>query len=108
MHHGLHKQCMWFARNSIVHFGLHKLQSCILVCTSTHVFPTHFAYFIGVHSGLAYTPVIHMPVFVLNYMEIRGLSKGVLNSAGLLLSTDTDLPPGKTLRYHRSRIPCNL
>ena len=52
MHHGLHKHhaCI---------FGLHELHSCILVCVSMHVFPTPFACFIGMHSGLAYTPVIH-------------------------------------------------
>ena len=56
---------LWFARTAHV---LHKLHSCILVCTkckcilvctSMRVFPTHFTCFIGVHSGLEYTSVIH-------------------------------------------------
>ena len=50
---------LWFAQTSLVHFGLHELHSCILVCMSTCVSPTHFACFIGVHSDLVYTQVIH-------------------------------------------------
>ena len=59
VHRGLHEQ-----RACI--FGLHELHSCILVCTNcTRAFwfaqecVTHFVYFISVHSGLAYTQVIH-------------------------------------------------
>ena len=49
--HGFSYVHLWFARTAFMHFGLHE-----------HTFfPTHFAYFIGVHSGLAYTQVRYRP-----------------------------------------------
>ena len=48
VHHGLYelRACI---------FGLHKLHGAFGLC----VFPTHFACFIGMHTGLAYTRITH-------------------------------------------------
>ena len=54
-------QAFWFARTELGHFGLHE-HAC---------FPTHFACFIGMHSGLEYTRVIRSKhaYLLLHYRE---------------------------------------